>query len=160
DFWIQSLTKQVRLETTVRQAYLIEKISQIVDLVEKAQPKSAAQISIQDNRVGKLDVVYNEKSDGRQITITVENESVRQQLQKIVPLIQENLNQKGQSALEMFVQLKQEMGQKQELAGRNRSVQEPRKATGDHQKQDRGAVAALPPELIKHYGYNTIEMVA
>ncbi|NOZ74606.1 MAG: flagellar hook-length control protein FliK [FCB group bacterium] len=160
DFWIQSLTKQVRLESTVRQAYLIQKISQWVEMVTESRPKISTQISIQDNRIGKVEIEYTEKLDGKQITIAVENESVRQQLQKIVPLVQENLNQKGQSSLELFVQLKQETEHKNEPTGDGDGTQRKQKSAVDQQQPGRENVSSIPNGLIKHYGYNTIEMVA
>ena len=111
--------------------------------------------------MGKVDIDYANKLDGKQITISVENEATRNHLQRLIPVVVESLHHKGFSQIDVQVHLKQDSDLKQELYQQSRNHQREDRQSRPNSGMNRNHVdIPLQVERVKNYGYNTMEMIA
>ena len=134
---------------------MIQKISQFVfNSVSKQHLQT--KLTIDGGRFGSMEIQYTNDSSDKQITIVVETEAARDAIQKLVPVINENLDQKGVEPSSIDVQVNcGQHSQTQEKEQRGYFAEDAQNALGDELVIEDGLNIA-----IKDYGYNTIEVLA
>ncbi len=142
--------------TDMREA--IQKIERMV--IEASQNKlNNTSFSLDSKEFGKMEIHIRQNSKEDQGVILVENHTIKEQIQKFIPDIQENLNQKGVmiSAVNVEVNSQNESTDPQSRFSRKRNN---RKV--DSTNNNYGSASEIDTKTTKtrSYGYNTMEVLA
>ncbi|RMF06943.1 MAG: hypothetical protein D6762_08490, partial [Candidatus Neomarinimicrobiota bacterium] len=159
--FLHTLTKQGQEIHQARQVSLIQKVYQWMEVLTSS-PASPHRLDVEDPQLGQIKFDYLEAGEGKQIHIAVDNEIARASVQKLVPVVQEVLQSRGQQPVAISVHLRNESEFRQHLGqegARSRRGTPRRKAMTGVSPSAEGS-GSLPPVFIKQMGYNTIEMVA
>jgi len=137
---------------------MVSRIREIIEKFENPAKHSTTKTSfkISGSPAGQMEINLAEKENSKKIKIVVETESIRNELQKALPQIQQNLSAKGIEFNAFTIEVAN-FGSKMGLAqDTQRNMQhdksKQRKEAQDEQEQS--------PIKQKNYGYNTIEIVA
>ena len=134
---------------------LIQRITELTQLGFQ-QHTTRLSFEFDGGELGKLGIDFREDGDVRQATIMVESEKTRIEMQKFLPLIQDNLTQKGIDFNLIDIQIKEFTRQRDRGRDQKRGL---KNATRIHLKGDMSANRQTIQTAIQ-YGYNTIELVA
>ncbi|MDP8237826.1 MAG: hypothetical protein P9X24_01935 [Candidatus Hatepunaea meridiana] len=137
---------------------LTKMIHRITQIIYQSITKQYTQtnLKIDGGRLGPLQIQFTREISDKQITVVVETEAAREAVQKLVPVISENLVQKGVNLSSLEVQVgnhkhnKTKKDEQEELMGKDTPTQ-----PEDEIINTDGLNIA-----VKDYGYNTIEILA
>jgi len=116
---------------------------------------SNSSLTIDGKEYGKIEIHVKRDNKEEQGVILVENEAVKEQLQKVLPDIHENLQQKGSAISAINVEVNDQKDDSE--SGFNN--QQSRKKQ-DMQKGDYSVNLESKTRKTRHYGYNTMEILA
>ncbi|HCL00247.1 MAG TPA: hypothetical protein DHW42_09120 [Candidatus Marinimicrobia bacterium] len=152
---IESIQNQLITGARFSSAMMVQKISQVIF---QSHEKQASEMNfiLDGEQLGSLEIKYVHDSQGSQATIFVESETIRSLLDKVLPIINENLIQKGLMLASLDVQ----------VGDFNKS-----KTQNENHQNDSGKSPATNISFniddkinqiiaIRDYGYNTIEVLA
>ena len=113
---------------------------------------------VQAGQLGELDIEFHKEAGKEQVTIFVENETARLDIQRVVPQIEENLNQKGYSFSGLEVEIRNTTKDGHFSSGKD----------SGQGSANRTRTGGIDPGLIEEnrvndnrkYGYNTMEVLA
>ncbi len=144
---------QVKQTSYTNMRKMIHKIERMISIAS-INKLNKSSITMDGKEYGKLEIKVRQNSKDEQGVILVENHSVKEQLQKIVPDIQENLNQKGSMISEVNV----EVGNQKENSDAQRQFNQ----SNAQKNKDNASFSTDEKEHKKprQYGYNTMEILA
>lgn len=129
-----------------------QKIQEITDSAAQASTREVqTKFLVDGGKLGSLDIEFNADDVRQSITITVDSELSKNDLQRITPQIQDNLARKGMD----ISGLKVEVRDSEKDDNRDRETHNSGSFTGDASTQE--------PEkqsMTRRYGYNTMEVLA
>ena len=138
---------------------------ELIDKIQKAQfqQANAKQVSktsfvVKAGQLGNLDIDFHKESGKEQIMVYVDNENARNDLLKVVPQIEENLQSKGFTftGLEVEIRnsdLKQQFEHSNDRSGSGAQDRGP-------ETDQKGAIEEQDEIENRKYGYNTMEVLA
>lgn len=158
---MESLESHRRMDTSIKMETNTQIINRIQDFIEINQFKPGSgifksQLKVQSEIMGRMEIQYDEREKSKNIRVVVESEAARTEMQKLVPMIAEQLNQKGID-LESFRvdvnQFKEDESLEKDKNNKEQKHQSQKAEEAKNEKTD-AAVAS------RNYGYNTIEVLA
>ncbi|GEM_PF-6986874 len=151
--------KSPQIKETQSRAF-VSRMSELIQNLEKVKKPGAEKsvFKLESSPLGKMEIQLKNGPDAKKIAITVESEHSKQEIQKLVPAIQHNLNMRGMEIsvvtidIGRFVQSKEQ--QAKQSSGRDKhKTYSKGKEGSDHE-------ADIAPVKSRDFGYNTIEVVA
>ena len=136
--------------------------SRIQEIIEKFNAKPVRQskintsFKIANSPAGEIEIVINEQSSGKKLKVLVESESARQELQKVLPQVQQNLMTKGIEFASFSVDVAH-VNTKNGSANPNSKNADRSKNKQNEEVRDDHEESTV---VQRKYGYNTIELVA
>ncbi|MCD4691738.1 MAG: hypothetical protein K8R79_02395, partial [Calditrichales bacterium] len=115
-----------------------------------------ANFKIDGSPLGEMEIKFNGDNHSGVVTVYVESESARSELQKLLPTINDGLVQKGIDLADIKIDLgsfARENSQGQKMNGNNRNPL-------TNKLQEDANEQITPAMTAKNYGYNTIEVLA
>ncbi len=111
---------------------------------------------IQAGKLGNLKVALNQSENRNVVYITVENDRVKEELQKILPIIQQNLTERGVAlqTLEIQTEIRDYDTPQEQLTGF--AGQEKQEASQEQDAKENDG----PIIVTRQYGYNSMEVIA
>ena len=136
-------------------AMVVQKITQIIFQSHEKQISEMSFI-IDGKQLGSLEIKFTQDSIGNQATIIVESETIRNLIEKVLPIINENLSQKGMALNSLEVQVG-DFGKSKMQDEKHKRYSEKYRASNikDEIEDKINQIIA-----IRDYGYNTIEVLA
>jgi len=134
---------------------MIQKITQFIFKSVSTQ-NTQTKLTIDGGRLGSMEIQYSSESSEKQITIVVETEAARDAIKKLVPEINENLDQKGVKPSSIDVQVSND--QQKQTHEKDQTAKLEKVAPNRH--EDELATVTGLNIAMKDYGYNTIEVLA
>ncbi len=107
--------------------------------------------------MGEMDIEFHQEATREQITIFVENDLAKSELQRVMPHIEDNMNQRGLNFSNVDVEVKDNHKNSESMGDEN------------SQHSDSNEKAAPPEQMVtednqantnRNYGYNTMEVLA
>jgi len=152
---MNNISNQSITGTGFSSAMMVQKITQIIFQLHEKQ-LSEMNFILDGERLGFLEVKFAQDSQGSQAAILVESDTARNLLEKVLPIINENLSQKGLVLSSLDVQVG--------------DFSKPKTHNKKHNKNSgKSQVSDINVEVkdkikqiiaIRDYGYNTIEVLA
>ena len=137
---------------------LIAKIREVQSLQDVSKGQLKTSFVVQAGRLGNIDIEFKQESGKEQITVYVDSETSRNDLQKVMPQIEENLNQKGFEFSELNVEIRNSSKDPQFDLEDDSSSNSNERDQGDRRS---GEVNEDPlAHDNRKYGYNTMEVLA
>lgn len=132
----------------------IQRLGEQINLAVTSTPRMT-NIAIESDSVGKIEVQFSRDPEKNKATIVVDSEEVSNQIQKVMPSIVDNLNQKGIQFTALDVQVRDfnDNRKREKESGRLANTQEQNETESDLN-------FSINKQSIRNYGYNTIEYVA
>jgi hypothetical protein len=152
---INNIQNQIFTGARFSSAMMVQKVSQVIFQSSEKQV-SETNFILDGEQLGSLEIKFVQDSQGSQTTIFVESETIRSSLEKVLPLINENLIQKGLMLASLDVQ----------VGDFNKSKTQNEKHKNDSGKSPTGNISFKVDDkinqiiAIRDYGYNTIEVLA
>ena len=152
---INNIQNQIFTGARFSSAMMVQKISQVIFQSSEKQASETSFI-LDGEQLGSLEIKFVQDSQGSQTTIFVESETIRSSLEKVLPLINENLIQKGLMLASLDVQ----------VGDFNKSKTQNEKHKNDSGKSPATNISFNVDDkinqiiAIRDYGYNTIEVLA
>jgi len=142
----------------VKGQQLTARLQQVIRQFEqlKADGKERTVFKLSSSPVGELEIHLKNHKSGRQISLFVESDSMKAEVQKMLPQIQQNLLAKGLSFSAVSVDVGsfgQAAEQSAHSAGRRQTM---KNSKGKETRYETDS----SPVRVRRYGYNTIEIVA
>ncbi|MFQ6604289.1 MAG: flagellar hook-length control protein FliK [Fidelibacterota bacterium] len=149
-----SLPRFSKLSQTVH----IERIARII-LQMATTTARVTHFSVDSGSLGKIGVQFSQVDAREHVTILVDNIASKEFIDRLVPMIQENLNQKGFELSSLDVQINQQQTREQETRTDRRKMKDQWTNVDDEQDATSSErVKSQPAKL--DYGYNTLEIIA
>jgi len=160
----QPATNQTQTEIKIadQNQKIVQLGSRIQEIIEKLNAKPIKQtrvntsFKIANSPAGKIEIVVNEQSGGKKLKVLVETESARQELQKVLPHVQQNLMTKGIEFASFSVDVAN-VNTKNGSANPNSKNADRSKNKQNEEVHDDHEESTV---VQRKYGYNTIELVA
>ena len=166
--WIQSFANPTNKGTFERVSgkmnNLINRITQLV-YIHKNGKSRQTNFRLDGKEYGSLEIQFAKQSSSEKATILVENESVRAEIKKYIPSIQENLQQKGFNLSSLEVEINNR-SQQQNFESKYQWNQNHRGNKSHYSNNNGKHTGTQEPETNsslnspRKYGYNTIEVFA
>lgn len=135
---------------------LVSRVSEVIADRILNTSESRTRFLVDGGRLGQVEIQFQQEENKNQVTIYVETEHSRQDLQRITPQIQENLAQRGINLQELEVEVRD--------FSLSKNGQEDEKSSGsDEHDQANEQIAADEEDestTARDYGYNTMEIMA
>ncbi len=137
---------------------MVERIKDIGELQNAGSTGSKNSFVVDAGPMGELDIEFNEEASKQQITIFVESENARHEMQRVLPHIEDNLNQRGFNFTGLEVEIR---NQHRESETTQQQRSDDSTASGrDHSTSETSGNDEIQPTANRNYGYNTMEVVA
>ncbi len=139
-------------------AEMVEKIRDINSQIIAKDSGSITRFVVDAGNMGELDIEFNQKAAKEQITVYVDNDGSKQDMQKIMPQIEENLQQRGFNFSGLEVEVRNNQKESESAAerkqGQSRSEEHEEALLEQAVSEDNQATTN------RNYGYNTMEVLA
>jgi hypothetical protein len=150
-------TSKLNTYLKVKPAKLISRVTKTLLALSTKNDTKTATIKITDTKLGKLELVLEKKHSDTKAILYVHNESAKSEMEKVLPEIQQNLVAKGLelSAFEVRMNF-QDPGQLNHA--KKRPGQEDENRNDEHDEDEYNEEETV--EIIRDFGYNTLEVLA
>ena len=130
-------------------------ISTITSMVQGTVTQTSARLD--SGQLGAMELQLQQESNDQHLTIRVETDLVKQDLEKILPFIQDNLLSKGIQLNSLSVEVQSNNQQSKSHSEFSSSAKE----AGTHGKDDENPnTNPQSDSQVRDYGYNTLELIA
>ena len=146
------------IQVPVKFAPLVSRMNELIQKFKASAKQSSVKTSfrVAAGGAGEVEIQLDEKTKEKTIKIRVESDKVRNELQKTLPQIQQNLLLKGIEFSSIAIETapfgsKMNQTQDQKRGTQNSKSKQPKEVQNDQEQ---------PAVIQKKYGYNTIEVIA
>lgn len=142
----------------VKGRQLTARLEQILQQFEQLKPDSKERtvFKLSSSPVGELEIHLKQQKSGRQISLLVESDSMKAEVQKMLPQIQQSLAAKGLSFSALSVDVGSFGHAAEQSAHGNMRRHNMKSSKGKEGRYEPDS----SPVRVRQYGYNTIEIVA
>jgi len=152
---INNLSPSLSNLTGVSMTRMVQRITKFI-FTSVSRQYTQTNLTIDGGRLGPMEIQYTSESSAKQITIVVETEAVRDAMQKLIPVINENLFQKGVKPSSIDVQVNSDK--------HNETFEKDQDSLSEENKPDQNEGELVTVQDlnigVKDYGYNTMEVLA
>ena len=139
-------------------AEMVEKIRVMGEQQVSGGNQSKTTFVVDGGPMGEMDIEFHQEASREQITIFVDSENTKSELQRVLPNIEENMNQRGFSFSGVEVEVKHDHRNSQSMSdGSHKNSLEDQEKTAPQEQ----VVSEDNQQTTKrNYGYNTMEVLA
>lgn len=154
--------KKIEVQQTENKTFSTVDLKEVIYKIERMISNAAINrinnpsFTIDAKELGKMEIKVKQENKEEQGVILVENNDIKQELEKHIPDIQENLQQKGVSISAINVEVN---SGNENSAGRKKFTNKQNKKIGDVTSHQVSTVETRTIKT-KSYGYNTMEVLA
>ena len=139
-------------------AEMVDKIREMSEQKITAKSEFKTSFVVDGGPMGEMNIEFHQESSREQITIYVDSENTKSELQRVLPNIEESMNQRGFSFSDVGVEVKDDHRDSESMKD------------GSHKNSLEKEDQAAPQEQVvrddnkqttkRNYGYNTMEVLA
>jgi flagellar hook-length control protein FliK len=155
---IEPILKTVSEPVPARYTDMVHQIREYIiqRYEDSSKNKFEASFRIERSPLGKLDIRFLNEGNADKVTIIVESELAKNEVQKYVPAIQQGFQDKGIDLLKILVDV-----QDTEEKAKNNNQEESSNNRDNHKTgEEKYEEKVAHPKTKKDYGYNTMEVIA